>query len=73
MRVVLLDVSLTWSEFLPVSLIDASADQGVQVHVVSQNHHFLIMVRNTRLYNTIRSSLALKKNPCDNSPVVYML
>ncbi|XP_011605755.1 10 kDa heat shock protein, mitochondrial [Takifugu rubripes] len=43
MRVVLLDVSLTWSEFLPVSLIDASADTGVQVHVVSQTHHFLIM------------------------------
>lgn len=47
MRVVLLDVSLTWSEFLPVSLIDVLADLEVQVHADSHSRPILKMVRNT--------------------------
>lgn len=67
MRVVLLDVSLTWSEFLPLSLIDVPADIEVQVHADSQTRHTLKMVRNTlpecRFYSTSRSSLVIL-NPC---------
>lgn len=77
MRVVLLDVSLTWSEFLPVSLIDVLADIEVQVHADSQTRHFLKMVRNTppecRFYSTICSALVIF-NPCDfsHSLAVYL-
>lgn len=49
MRVVFLDVSFTWSEFPPVSLVDAPADAELQVHAVSQTHKILRMVRNTSL------------------------
>lgn len=59
MRVVLLEVSLTWSEFLPVSLIDVLADIEVQVHADSQSRHNFEMVRNTlsecRFYSAVRS------------------
>lgn len=78
MRVVLLDVSLTWSEFLPASLIDFPADIEVQVHADSQTRHTLKMVRNTlpkcRFYSISRSSLVIL-NPCESlhSPAVYLL
>lgn len=77
MRVALLDVSLTWNEFLPVILIDAPADVEVQVHADSQIRHILKMVRNTlpecRFFSTNSSSLIIF-NQCEllHSPAVYL-
>ena len=60
MRIVLLEVSLTWSEFLPVILIDAPADVEVQSHADSQTRRILKMVRQNsqecRFYSANRSS-----------------
>lgn len=76
MRVVLLDVSLTWSEFLPVSLIDVLADIEVQVHADSQTRHILKMVRNTlpecRFYSTICSALVILIRATSLSLAVYL-
>lgn len=67
MRAVLLDLSLTWSEFLAVSVIDEPAEPEVQVRADSHTRHILEMVRNTlpecRFYSTKRSSLVIIK-PC---------